>query len=311
MTQYMEYEDFLTKMKDLLSEMLSEKHPVVIKYSDFLRNNNVIRKELQINSTDDPCGKVMDPRPLYDRYLMGSEIEQLAQEVIDIYLQEESSNITEICRGVDHYESIRERIFIRVVNYHENQLFLSLCPHVQKLDLAMTFRIRVQDSDRGLLSMSVDNFLFERWNISLEQLYEDALVNTRRIFPEAVVPIRVLLDAGLSGTSIADLVTDEVAQEMESDQMYAITNDQSINGAVAVFYPNVLRELADRLGSDIYLMPSSIHEMMAVPCEKWDDVSQLKTIVEDANQSVVAKEEQLGSSVYKYERRTDEITIAA
>lgn len=306
---YMEYKEFLEKMEEILCEMLSEKKPVIVKFVDFLRNNNVIKQELQIYTPGEPYGKVLDCKPLFERHLQGTEIEQLAQEVMEIYLQEEPKELAHIWQELKNYEGVKDRIFVRVINYEDNRTFLSLCPHIKKLDLALTFRLKIQDANQGLLSMTIDNNICKQWGITSERLYEDAIKNAEDKFPPVILPIHILVKGEFAENQLPEALA-EADDDLLEGRMYAITNAQSLNGATAVFYPGLLKKLADKMQSDIYLMPSSIHEMMAVPCENWDDVSQLKSIVEDANQTVVSAEERLGNSVYKYERETDVISIA-
>jgi hypothetical protein len=41
-----------------------------------------------------------------------------------------------------------------------------------------------------------------------------------------------------------------------------ISNEKGINGAASMLYENELHELAESLESDLYILPSSVHEVI-------------------------------------------------
>jgi hypothetical protein len=47
-----------------------------------------------------------------------------------------------------------------------------------------------------------------------------------------------------------------------------MTNDRASHGAAAVLYENVLKQFADGIDRDLFILPSSIHELLLVPYEK-------------------------------------------
>ena len=49
--------------------------------------------------------------------------------------------------------------------------------------------------------------------------------------------------------------------------LWVISNSKGINGAVNMLYENELHDLAENLGSDLYILPSSVHDVLAVYSE--------------------------------------------
>ena len=76
-----------------------------------------------------------------------------------------------------------------------------------------------------------------------------------------------------------------------------------------MFYGNALEELSETIGSDLYILPSSVHECIAVSTELGDPET-LAEMVQEVNGSQVAPEEQLSDHVYHYDANTKEITLA-
>lgn len=79
--------------------------------------------------------------------------------------------------------------------------------------------------------------------------------------------------------------------------LYVVTNANAWKGAA-----NVLdkEKLVRCLGHGEYVMlPSSIHEVLILPAEEYDNLADLAQLVREINASQVAPEEQLGDTVYK------------
>lgn len=90
--------------------------------------------------------------------------------------------------------------------------------------------------------------------------------------------------------------------------MYILTNEQEVNRASALLYGDVLKDFANKKGTDMYILPSSIHEVILLPSDRINDPTKLLSMVHDANTTVVSIGDVLSDSVYYYDRKTDHIT---
>ena len=94
------------------------------------------------------------------------------------------------------------------------------------------------------------------------------------------------------------------------NQMYVISNSNSVNGASAIFYSDALAELSDRLGGvDLFVLPSSVHEVIAVSTDMGTP-EMLAQMVQEVNGTQVSLEEQLSDHVYKFDAKTRELALA-
>ena len=105
---------------------------------------------------------------------------------------------------------------------------------------------------------------------------------------------------------IADMMLGEMPPEQ---QMYVISNNKGINGAVSMLYEDGLHELAEKLGSDLYIMPSSIHEVIAVSTDLGNP-NELAAMVAEINMDQVALDERLSNQVYHYDKDLRKVTLA-
>ena len=96
---------------------------------------------------------------------------------------------------------------------------------------------------------------------------------------------------------------DMVTPTMDQPQLIVLTNDQALHGAGALFYPGQMDAVAQQLGSDYFVLPSSIHEVLLLPDDGSVDYNALETMVQDINMTAVAPEDQLSDHVYHYDAK--------
>ena len=72
-----------------------------------------------------------------------------------------------------------------------------------------------------------------------------------------------------------------------------------MNGAATLLDKNLMGEIVETLG-DIYILPSSIHEVLIIPIRTSMEVEALHSMVCEVNDTQVAPEERLSNHVYKY-----------
>ena len=75
-----------------------------------------------------------------------------------------------------------------------------------------------------------------------------------------------------------------------------------LRGAGTILYDGVLKRFAEKAGCDIYILPSSLHEVLLVPGTMKISVDDLKEMVKDVNRTVVSAEDFLSDNVYVYRR---------
>lgn len=75
---------------------------------------------------------------------------------------------------------------------------------------------------------------------------------------------------------------------------------------------DMLKTFADEKGCNLFMLPSSVHEVLLICDEKGICAAELKEIVMSVNgdPDVIAAEEVLSDSVYYYDREKEEIRIA-
>lgn len=78
---------------------------------------------------------------------------------------------------------------------------------------------------------------------------------------------------------------------------------------MALLYKDKLDELARKLGADLYILPSSLHEVIALPMYG-GMLEHLEQMVFEVNRAAVEPEDRLSDRVYRYNREEQTVTVA-
>ena len=90
---------------------------------------------------------------------------------------------------------------------------------------------------------------------------------------------------------------------MHADQvpLTVVTNEMKVNGASALFYPEVMDQLAEKIGGNFFILPSSVHESLVLPDDGSQSIGDLKAMVMEVNATQVDPVDRLSDDVYHYD----------
>ncbi len=204
----------------------------------------------------------------------------------------------------------KDNIIFQLVNTMQNEDMLKNLPHRDFQDLSIIYRWVVGVEQQGLSSVVINNHVAESLGMGEEQLFRAAAENTRRILPPVVQSMnevmRDMFVADGMPMELADLMVGE--QEPETT-LWVISNERKIDGAASMLYEDKLHSLAEKVGTDLYILPSSIHEVIAVSVEMGEP-EELAQMVSEINMDQVDLSERLSNQVYHYDKDLRRITLA-
>ena len=279
-----------------------------------IKNNGVTLDGLTLRRKGESVSPNLYLNGYYDSYQMGKPMAVIMEEIYLQYQRVGAERDLEIDDLTD-FAAVRDKIVVRLVNYDRNRTQLEHCPHKQYLDLAITFRYLASRDVMGMASSLITDQDFENWGIAIEELYSIALFNTMRILPWRIHSLTQMVSECVRQKAPDKLVEELLADIGELDRsedgihMHVLTNEAGINGATCILYDNVLRQFATTLNCNLFVMPSSIHEMMLVPHREDTDAHFLAELVSEANQSTVGLVDLLSDRIYYYDRDTDTVSI--
>lgn len=244
---------------------------------------------------------------MYEHYLETENLQEVLQSAarrMDMAFKE----MPEV--GDVNLESAKDNIVFQVINTLQNEDMLRDMPHREFQDLSIIYRWVVKVDENGIQSSAIRNNLAEQLGMNEEQLFKCAVENTRRIFPPTVKSMNDVIREMFISDGMPAEVADMMIGEMPEDKMmWVISNDRGINGAGSMLYEDNLHKLAMKLETDLYILPSSVHECIAVSTNVGDPY-ELAEMVSEINMGQVALEDRLSNQVYNYDKDARRLTLA-
>ncbi len=214
---------------------------------------------------------------------------------------------------ISDFEIAKERLCFKLINSDRNRNLLLDVPHLEICDLAIVFYLLVGGNESGMASIMVRKAMSKAWGVDEKLLFEVARENTQRLLRGSIQSIgsviSELLSEGYDATSSNEFF-DMTMDNNATEAMYVVTNKEKLNGAGVVLYDGLLKGFAERINSDLYILPSSIHETILVPATAHIDPNELRAMVHEVNITQVLPEEVLSDNVYIYRREADCVCIA-
>ena len=212
-------------------------------------------------------------------------------------------------RTLTDYEEARKNLFIRVCDPDRNQDLLAQVPHARREGLAVTYHILVQKNAEGISSAIVSDEMMDAFGITWEQLHQDALENSPKVFPPVIERVdTVLMQMERQEMEAAGMDEDDIEQLLgmmrPAIPMTVVTNKEKINGAAVLFYPGIMEQIGENMEGGYYILPSSIHEFLIVPEQDGMGAVEMQEMIRDVNQSMVLPELQLADEAYHYDPET-------
>lgn len=149
----------------------------------------------------------------------------------------------------------------------------SVIPAWDFADLEVTARVIVAEDAGQIATMEVSDNELHVWGISKEELYKTALKNTEE-------RVRIIAMFG---------------------DMFAVTNKSRVHGAASVLCESVIGELKNIFGNRFVLIPSSVHEFLAVAYNSEMQLSGYSDMVKEVNATAVEAKDQLSDHAYLYD----------
>lgn len=236
---------------------------------------------------------------LYERYkIQEVTIQDVIKEVICRY--EKSIKGMQRINGLSvDYASCQDRIIYRLVSKERNLFLLKDMPYIPFLDMAITFHLVVSIDDSCMQSLKITRELQQRWGVSVEQLLKLAKKNTPELLPARVCELSQLMKCYINTREFMLEQEEDLTNEEKID-MIVVSNELGINGAAVMLYDGVMEQIANEYDSDLYLLPSSIHEIIVVPAGEEDLHETFSSMVNNINQRYVDEDEVLSDRVYIY-----------
>ncbi len=292
------------KIMDRLAEAVKEAVGIgcVVHFLKSEKNNGLIFQSVVIKEPGTNAAPLIYIDSIMERIEVREiSLKDAAKEIASTYKNVKYSynqKIHDVISNISR-EYVLENVVYQLVNAEKNMRFLADMPHKDFLDMVAVYRVVVDSTESENVSFKVKKSLCDTLSITEEELDAAASQNTEK--------------AGFCVKSIASIMTEitgiPMPEEYDTDiPMFVITNPKRFNGAAAMLYNSCFSDLAEKFGDDLYILPSSIHEVLVIPAgnREPDDLRDMVCLI---NASEVAGDEVLSNNVYRYSSKDRILSI--
>lgn len=298
----MDYQNFLNVVREKAEDEIGEEGKVSINH--VIKNNGMELDGLVIMMNQSDVSPTIYLNGYFEDYTKGKEIAEVFREIMDVY--DNSRGKLNICADFFlDYQNVKNRIVYKVINYSQNKKLLETIPYKRILDLAVVFYCLLDQNCEGSATALIYQSHVATWGVTEEDIYLAALENTPNLLKSSIKKMSEI---------IREMFMDEPNEQLALEEdtscdMYVLTNQSRINGASCMLYDDVLKDFAREMDADLFILPSSIHEVIIIPKSESIQKSDLSSMVHEVNTEGVAKEEILSDNVYVYSREDNQITL--
>ena len=298
----MEYKEFVEYIKMNAGYIAGEGGNITINH--VIKNNGCEMDGLVIMEKGKDIAPTIYLDSFYELYTNGENIKNIIRQIEVIY-EQNKNNVTFDVNILKHFDTIKDKIVYKVVNYRSNEKLLEQVPHKRILDLAVVFYCLLDNEYGRSATALIYNNNLKNWNVTLDDVYKAALKNTPDLLHSKISSMAALFEK--CGVNVDGEEVD--LKDYVPSDMYVLTNESKLNGAACILYENVLYDFAQKLGADLYILPSSVHEVILLPKLSMFEKDELVNMVKEVNTEGVAADEVLSDHVYEYNRTERLITM--
>ena len=268
------FEQFKQEIIDRLTEAGIETRFQVINRSDGTSYNGLS----QVSKESVGVSAVFNMDTAFQDYQdKGMFIEDIVDKIKEVF-EMKPAGLMFNPEDFKYLEKVRNNIVPRLVPNTEvfsNRLGVVL---EKANDLKVIFAVRAFADGQGIGEAVVDEDLMGMWGIGLEELREIAFAN----------------------------LPSEEPGIMMMGPMTILTNKYKIRGAIVCLDKEFMNKYQAENG-EVYILPSSRHEVILIPKEDVDDVDVLRMMVASVNAEAVEEQDQLSNNVYIFNGETLEV----
>ena len=313
----MNYNEFKDYVKEHVLDYLPEQYKNAnIEIRQAVKNNDVVLDGLTIFNPNGNMSPTIYLNAAYEEYQQGMDIEEVVGKIADAYIEHieprEEYRFNFDLQEVKNYEVVKDFIYPKVSNLQSNVNRLSNIPYTQKEDLAITYHIWANGNEESMGSITINNDLMELYGVSMDTLHDQAMKNMDKISPMKFESLQETMvgmmasdfakEEGISIDEAKDLIRGSIPND--GPDVYCLSNESRANGAVYIMREDVQQMVAEKLGGDYYVLPSSIHETLILPKSENMSFQRLQDMVQDVNAMCVSEEEVLSDGVYQYDAKS-------
>lgn len=300
----MNFEEFKKQLMEDIPERISSDSKVIVEENNVDKLQNESYQGIVVRKEGDPIGVTLNAQTMYEHMDFNDvSYEEMLSNAVDIVQRgfEQTPDID--VANLTNYEVMKEHLVMQVVPTDGNEGMLSNIPHKEMEDMSIVYRFEMDSDEQGHATILVTNAMLDRFEITPEQLHQDAQ-DFAPINEPAVIQNMAEVLAEMMGPEMADMMPDDAMP------MFVASVPNRFQGAGILAYPDFMEQAKKQMGGDFFVLPSSLHEVILLPDNGEMDRTALEEMVQEVNATQVEPEDRLSDHVYHYDSEAKVFELA-
>ena len=279
-----------------------------------LKQNDTERTSLSIRMPEETICPVIYLESYFDEYEKGKTIDSILKEISMVRINSVDDSLRRFdYRAIMDYSFVQGRLQTRLYDTESNTKKLKELVHKNLGDFSAAYSIDMGGDANHSMAVMVRPELFKNWGITPEKLHEDSLKADLGRNPR-LCSLFGLIECMPNGRETVNYLENPELYTKDMDMpMLVLTNGSSSFGSSLIIHPDIQEKIAECMGVDYYVLPSSVHEVIIVPADGSARLSvrELNDMVRQINETQVAPEERLSDKVQYYDSKKKVLVNAA
>lgn len=319
----MSVNEFAEKVRKAAQEILGPEYFIEDKENTKL--NGVKRRSLIIHSQKGNIAPMIYLDPYYADYENGESFGDVMKDIMKMYwdhVPKEDFDLEQIL----NFDYVKSRICIKLCNTEKNLTLLEDTAHIEFNDLSIVFFIELDEGPVANGDVLVKESFLEEWKTNTEELMKIAMKNSLTRYPpkiqsmceffEGYLMSKVPCMDAMRQKQIEEFMDRPVTLKSLESNLYILSNQRLVNGSACILYPKVIEDFSESVGSNVYIIPSSIHEVILIPesvvdieyLTRDEAIENIKGMIAFVNDSELPPTEFLSYNLYYFDRDKKNIT---
>lgn len=279
------------------------------------KNNDTNYTAISVTKKGGNISPAVHLEPFYQKMINENvPADNVIAGIADVFINMEKDSFD--CNSITVFENAKARIFPKVVNKKMNEDRLKNLAYTDFADdLAVIYAVDVSNhingaNVNGVASTPVTNALLKEYGITVAELDMIARKNIsgKSEFMSYCDVMKEMIDE-MRKNGVPEFLIP--AMPIAVAPMYILSNKERVNGANALLDTEMTESIAEHLGGDYVIIPSSIHEVIIVPADECLDADSLENMIGDVNNAELQPDEYLSTHAYIYNAKTKSISSMA
>lgn len=218
---------------------------------------------------------------IYADFAEDEDMDRVLATIAGIFLKWSGVEVPELADFTPQEHT--DRIIACLVSTSRNEELLQHVPSLPFLDMSIIYRLAFSITEDGLNSAIITDDMIAGTDLTIEKIHQCAMENTPRL-----LPMRLF--------------------EGPEEGVYIVTNRIEIGGAAVMLCREEMQRLAQKIGGDFFIVPTSMHEFFAIAVDHSTPISLLRMLM-DGNENITHLKDQLSDTIYRYSTEREEIAV--